>query len=62
MTLPPHVTHDGILQNIRRAKSGDGHAMAYHYRDFMREQGWIDERQNITREGLRELEQRERAA
>lgn len=62
MTLPAHVTPDGILQNLRRAKAGDGTAMAYHYRDFMREQGWIDERQNITREGMLELERRTEAA
>lgn len=58
VTLPPAITPDGILQNLRRAKAGDGSAMAYHYRDFMREQGWIDERQNITREGMLELERR----
>ncbi len=62
MTLPPDLTPDGILQNLRRAKAGDGTAMAYHYRDFMRDQGWIDERQNITREGLVELQRRTEAA
>ncbi len=62
MSLPVHITEDGIRQNLRRAREGSGEAMAYHYRDFLREAGWIDERQNITAEGLRELEQRERAA
>lgn len=62
MTLPEHITEDGIRQNLRRAKAGDGPCMALHYREFMREQGWIDERQNTTREGLVELAKRERAA
>ena len=43
-----------------RARDGSGEAMAYHYRVFLRDAGWIDERQNITATGLVELAKRER--
>jgi|GEM_PF-3764253 hypothetical protein len=60
MNLPAHITDDGIRQNLRRARDGSGEAMAYHYRVFLRDAGWIDERQNITATGLVELAKRER--
>lgn len=59
MSLPAHITDDGILQNLRRARDGSGEAMAYHYRDFLRDAGWIDERQNLTTAGTYELARRE---
>lgn len=61
MTLPEHITDDGILQNLRRAKEGTGHDMALHYRAFMTIEGWIDAHCAITATGLVELAKRERA-
>jgi hypothetical protein len=55
------ITPDGILQNLRRAKDGSGSDMAYHYRDLMLAEGWIDGQCNITAIGLVELAKRERA-
>jgi len=62
MTLPPHVTDDGILQNLNRARYGSGEAMAHHYRDFLVSQDWIDAQYRITAKGMAKIARRERAA
>ena len=54
------ITDDGILQNLLRARYGDGPAMAHHYREHFDAQGWIDAQYRITAKGLIELAKRER--
>ena len=61
MTLPEHITDDGVHQNLIRAGNGSGFDMATHYRDFLTAQGWIDAACVITVEGLVELAKRERS-
>lgn len=56
------MTEYGITKSLRDARNGDGYALGDEYRIHLFKQGWIDERQNITAEGLRELDQSERAA
>lgn len=60
--LPRFITEDGLRQNLRRAANGAGLEMAYHYRDFLQECGWIDQACVITAEGRKALQETEARA